>query len=97
MSARILILGCELRACESIATVGEMLGLSKSTAFRTADSEAWPTIGRHGARRVIVPALAGTLGIPYEVLPIAERVQLEPNEPSDEVQQGRDATVRGDG
>jgi len=83
VSARILILGCELHACESITTVGEMLGLSKSTAFRTADSEAWPTIGRHGARRVIVPALATTLGIPYEVLPAEERARVEPNDPSD--------------
>jgi hypothetical protein len=34
---------------------------------------------------VILPALATTLGIPYEVLPAAERAQVEPNDPSDEV------------
>lgn len=68
MSARILLLGHELRPLESIATVGELLGVSRATAFRLADSEEWPTIGSRGARRVILPALASKLGLPYEVV-----------------------------
>lgn len=68
MSARILLLGHELRALEPIATVGDLLGVSRATAFRLADSDEWPTIGSRGARRVIMPALASKLGLPYEVV-----------------------------
>ena len=68
MSARIRLLGHELRPLESIATVGDLFGLSRATAFRLADSDEWPTIGSRGARRVIMPALASKLGLPYEVV-----------------------------
>lgn len=72
MSARILLLGHELRPLESIATVGDLLGVSRATAFRLAESDEWPTIGGRGARRVILPALASKLGLPYEVVALEE-------------------------
>jgi len=68
VSARIRLLGRELRPLEPIATVGSLLGVSRATAFRLADSDEWPTIGSRGARRVILPALASKLGLPYEVV-----------------------------
>lgn len=74
MSARILLLGHELRPLESIATVGDLLGVSCATAFRLADSDQWPTIGSRGARRVILPALASKMGLPYEVVAKEEAV-----------------------
>jgi hypothetical protein len=72
VSARILLLGRELRPLESIATVGDLLGVSRATAFRLADSDEWPTIGGRGARRVIMPALALKMGLPYEVVSLDE-------------------------
>jgi hypothetical protein len=69
MSVRILVLGRELRALESVSVVGDVLGLSRSTAFRLAESDNWPIVGRSGARRVIVPALATQLSLPWTALP----------------------------
>lgn len=74
MSVRILLLGQELRPLEPIATVGCLLGVSRATAFRLADSDEWPTIGSRGARRVVLPALAVRLGLSYEVLSSEEAV-----------------------
>lgn len=65
MSATILFLGQRMRPLESIEVVGAALGFKRSTAFKRAES--WPIDGELHSRRVIVPALADQLGIPYEV------------------------------
>lgn len=62
----ILILGQELRPLEPIARMAEVLGLGRTTAFNVSDT--WPLLGHKNARKVIVPALAEQLGIPYEVI-----------------------------
>jgi len=64
MSTTIVLLGQRVRPLESIARVGSVLGLTRSTAFKIAE-DRWPLDGDKGSRKVIVPALAKQLGIPY--------------------------------
>ena len=66
----VVALGRRLKPLETVAEVGELLGLSRGQAFRAAGD--WPTIGSAGARRVVVPSLLARLGIPYEVEESAE-------------------------
>ena len=63
--ATIVVMGARVRPLETVALVGDLLGLSRGQAFRRAGE--WPTIGPAGARRVIVPALLEELGIPFEL------------------------------
>jgi hypothetical protein len=65
MTATILLLGQRMHALEPIATVGDVLGLKRTAAFKAAAS--WPLTGDKGGRLVVVPALAEQLGIPYQV------------------------------
>lgn len=67
MTTVVHILGHQLKPLETIEHVGSMLGLSRATSFRRAQS--WPLDGEKGSRRVVVPALAEKLGIPYECVP----------------------------
>ena len=69
----ILLLGNRLRPLESIPRVGEALGLRRTTSFKRAKD--WPLDGEPGERRVIVPALAEKLGIPYQVIADEEAQQ----------------------
>lgn len=65
-SPRLIALGVSLRPLEPVSAIGELLGVSRATAFRMAS--AWPTTGGHGEhRRVIVTRLLDELGIPYEL------------------------------
>jgi len=66
VTATILLLGQRLHALEPVTTVGAVLGLKRTTAFKAARD--WPLTGDKGGRLVIVPALADKLGIPYEVV-----------------------------
>lgn len=66
MSAAILhVLGRTVTATMTVAEFGELLGYSRSQAFRVADT--WPMVGSRGSRRVVVPAALEALGIPYQV------------------------------
>jgi hypothetical protein len=73
MSPQLLVLGRTIGVTATIPEAGEtILGLSRAKSFRTASSDGWPTIGPKGARRVVIPTLLSSLGIPYEVIGIGE-------------------------
>ena len=68
MPATLLVLGQRLRPLESIATVGALLGLSRTTAYRVAVRDGWPLVDTGcGLGRVSVAALLERYGIPYTV------------------------------
>jgi hypothetical protein len=64
--AELRVFGQRVRPLEPVSRVGDLLGLSRSAAYRSAAE--WPCVGRPGARRVVLPALLGSLGIPYEAV-----------------------------
>jgi len=69
MPAALRILGQPARPLERIARAGELVGLeSKSTAYRMAEADSWPTTGRAGNQWVLMIPLCERLGIPVEVV-----------------------------
>ena len=61
----IIVLGRRLRPLEPVTVIADLLSLGRGAAFRAASE--WPTTGTAGARRVVVPALLGRMGIPFEI------------------------------
>ncbi len=60
----IAVLGRRLHVFERVAPVGELFGLTRSTAYRTAERDSWPLSGGY----VVVPALLDRLGLSYTVV-----------------------------
>ena len=65
MSPRIVVFGTPLKPLEAIATVGQVLGLTRATAYR--QSAGWPLVGEGQRRYVVVSRLCEELGVPYVV------------------------------
>lgn len=62
---RIRVLGRSLRALERIATIGELLGLNRSSAYRMARREMWPTIGPAASGWVLTLQILERYGLEY--------------------------------
>jgi hypothetical protein len=74
MSPRIVVFGARLKPLEAIATVGQLLGLTRATAYR--QSAGWPLVGEGQRRYVVVSRLCDELGLPY----VVETGEGEPRE-----------------
>jgi hypothetical protein len=63
------VLGKLVRPLERITVAGEILGLtSRSTAYRLAESDAWPMCGPPNSRFVLMIPLLQRYGLPFEVV-----------------------------
>lgn len=67
MTGTLRVLGQDVRPLERVSTVGELLGMPKSTAYRLSEASAWPMTGPKGNRWVLVIPLCRSLGIPVDV------------------------------
>jgi hypothetical protein len=65
-AATLHVLGQRLRPLEPIATVGALLGLTRTTAYRVAERDGWPLVDVDSGRgRVSVAALLDRYQVPY--------------------------------
>jgi hypothetical protein len=63
----LLVYGHRLRPLDTVARIGVVLGLERSTAFRAADRDDWPRAGEGSHRLIVASALMDRLGIPYSI------------------------------
>jgi hypothetical protein len=59
------VLGRSLRALERIATIGELLGLNRSSAYRMARREKWSTVGPASSGWVLTLQVLDRYGLDY--------------------------------
>ncbi len=62
---RIRALGRSLKPLERVATIGELLGLTRSGAYRMARREAWPMVGSAASGWVLTMRVLDRYSIPY--------------------------------
>lgn len=72
----VIALGRRLRPLERISTVGRLLCLSRSSAYRLAASDKWPLVGPENSRWVLMIPLLERYGIPHE-LEVAQQERVE--------------------
>lgn len=61
----LVVAGRHVRFLERIAVAGEIMGLSRPTAYRMAEADDWPLVGPPTSRYVSMAALLDKYGIPY--------------------------------
>jgi predicted DNA-binding transcriptional regulator AlpA len=68
-TATIRVLGRKASPIVRIGTAGELLGVTRSTAYRMAqaDEQPWPLVGPSSSRWVLLIPLLERYGIPYAV------------------------------
>ena len=71
---RIRALGRSLKVLERIATIGELMGLDRSSSYRMARRESWPMVGSPASGWVLTLQILDRYGIEY---------RLESDEPVD--------------
>lgn len=59
------VMGRHVKALERISVIGELLGLSRSAAYRASGS--WPLAGTETSRYVVTERLLRELGIAYSI------------------------------
>ena len=64
---RIRALGRSLKVLERIATIGELMGLDRSSSYRMARRESWPMVGSPASGWVLTLQVLDRYGIEYRL------------------------------